>query len=61
MTRIMKNRALGMAAKRLYKGVVRPTVLCGAKTWNMREADRRKVGVLEMRCQQGMLRVWRVC
>lgn len=57
MKRVMRNRALGMAAKRLYEGEVRPTVLCGAKTWKMREANRRKVGVFEMRCQQGMLRV----
>lgn len=43
MKSVMKNRTLGMAAKRrLYVGVV---VLI-AETWNMREADRRRLDVL---------------
>ena len=58
MKSVMSNKALGMTAKRrLYEGVVVPTTLYGAETWNMREADRSRVYVFEMRCLRSMVRV----
>ncbi len=43
-----------MAAKRrVYEGVFVSTALYGAKTWNMREADRRRLNVFGMRESRG--------
>ncbi len=61
MKSVINDRALGMAAKqRIYEGVVVPTALYGAEIWNMREAVRRRLGVLEIRCLWGMLGVSRM-
>ncbi len=42
------------AKRRLYEGVVVPTVLYGAETWNMGAAERRRLNVMEMRCLRSM-------
>ncbi len=47
------------AKRRLFEGVAVLTVLYGVQTWNMREADRRRLDVFEMRCLRGMLAVSR--
>ena len=58
---IMRNRHLGMDAKRrLYEGVIVPTVLYGAETWNLREAERKSLNVFEMKCLRSMVRVTRL-
>ncbi len=41
------------AKRRLYEGVMVPTVLYGAETWNMGSAERR-LDVMEMRCLKSM-------
>ena len=52
------NRGLGIKAKKcLYEGVIEPTALCGAEARGMRNAERRKVNVLEVKC----LRSWLEC
>ena len=57
---VVKCRSLGVGAKRrLYEGVVVPTVLYGAETWNMRVEERRKLNVLEMKCLRSMIGVTR--
>ncbi len=48
------------AKRRLYEGVVVPTVLYGAETWNMGAAERRRLNVMEMRCLRSMCRVTRM-
>ena len=58
---LWKNVGLGMNAKRmLYEGIVVPTALYGAETWGLREAERRKLNVLEMGCLRSMcgLTLW---
>ena len=61
MKRIFKCRSLGMNAKRkLYEGVVVPTALYGAETWNMGAAERRRLNVMEMRCLRSMCGVTRM-
>ena len=43
MKSVMRNRYLGMKAKRrLDEGVIVPTILYGAETWNVKEEDRKK-------------------
>ncbi len=60
MKRVFKCRSLGMSAKRrLYKGVVIPTALYRAETWNMGELERRRLNVMEMRCLRSMCGVTR--
>ncbi len=57
---VLLNRALGMNAKRkLYQGVVVPTALYGTETWNVREAERNRLDVFEMRCLRCMAGVTR--
>ncbi len=47
---MFKCKSLGMSAKKkLYEGVVVPTALCGAETWNMGAAERKRLNVMEMR------------
>ena len=40
------------AKKCLYEGVIVPMELYVAKAWGMRNAERRKVNVLEMKCEK---------
>ncbi len=55
MKRVFKCKSLGMSAKRsLYEGVVVPTVLYGAETWNVGAAERKRLNVTEMRCLRSM-------
>ena len=47
---VLSNRGLGIKAmKCLYEGVIAPTTLYGAAAWGMRNTERRKVNVLEMK------------
>ena len=58
---VLSNRGLGIRAKKcLYKGVIVPTTLYGAKAWGMRGAERRKVNVLEMKCLRSLVGVSRM-
>ncbi len=53
--RVFKCRSLRMSAKRrLYEGVVVPTVLYGAETWNMGAKERGRLNVMEVRCLRSM-------
>ena len=48
---VMSNRGSGLNAnKSLYEEVIVPMALYRAKAWCMRNAQRRKVNVLEMKC-----------
>merc|ERR1712035_93331 len=50
MKSVMRNRYLGMDAKRrLYEGVIVPMVLYGAETWNVRKEERNILNVMKMR------------
>ena len=52
---VLGNRELGIKAKKcLYEGVIVPMVLYGAEAWGMRNAKRRKVNVLEMKCLRSL-------
>ncbi|WP_147453090.1 hypothetical protein [Xanthobacter tagetidis] len=55
---VMGCRSLGMDAKRaFYEGVIVPTVLYGSETWGLREAERRKLNVFEMKYLRNMVGV----
>jgi len=57
----MRNRYLGMGAKRrLYEGVVVSTALYGAETWSLKQEDRRRLDVMEMRCLRSIVGVSRM-
>ncbi len=61
MKSVLRNRALGMNAKRrLNKGVVVPIALYGAETWNVKESKRSRLDVSEMRCRRSMVGVTRM-
>ena len=61
MKRVLKCRTLRMDAKRrLYEGVVVPTALYGAETWNMSAVERKRLNVMEMRCLRSMCGVTRM-
>ena len=48
---VLSNRGLGIKAKKcLYEGIIVPMALYGAEAWGMRNAERIKVNVLEMKC-----------
>ena len=58
---LWKNGGLGMGAKKmLYEGIVVPTAMYGAEVWGLKEAERRKLDVFEMRCLRSMcgLTLW---
>ncbi len=58
---MLHNRALGMKAeRRLYEGVVIPTALYGAETWNVRESERNRLDVFETRCLGSMVGITRM-
>ena len=60
MRKILKSRSLQMNVKRkLYEGIVVPTALYGAETWNMGTAEKKRLNVLEMRCLRSMCGVTR--
>ena len=53
---------MGIKAKKcLYKGVfVIPTALYGAEAWSMRNAETRRVNILEMKCLRSLVGVSRM-
>ena len=52
--KLWENGGLRVEAKVLYEGAVVPTALYGAKTWGLREAERRKLYVFEIGCVRSM-------
>ena len=57
---VIKNRGLGMDVKRaLYEKVIVPTVTYGSELWGMKESERQKLNVFEMRCLRSMCGVTR--
>ena len=44
----------------LYEGVIVPTALYGAEAWGMRNAEGRKVNVVEIKCLRSLVAVSRV-
>ena len=47
---VLSNRQLGIKAKKCsYERVIVPKALYGAEAWGMRNAERRKVNVPEMK------------
>ena len=60
---VLSNSGLGINAKKclhVYEGVIVPTPLYGAEAWGMRNAERRKVNVLEMKCLRSLVGVSRM-
>ena len=52
---LWRDGGLGVKAKKMmYKGVVVPTAIYRAEMWNLREAERRKLDVFEMKCLRSM-------
>ena len=48
---VLSNRGLGIKAKKsIYEGVIVPTASYGAEARSLRNNERRKVNVLEMKC-----------
>ena len=61
MNGVIRNRGLGMKVKRaLYEKVIVPTVTYGSELWGMKESERRKLNVFEMRCLRSMCGVTRL-
>merc|ERR1711915_562951 len=59
--KVMKNRGLGMDVKRvLYEKVIVPTVMYGSESWGMKETERQKLNVFEMKCLRSMAGVSRL-
>lgn len=46
--------------RRLYQGVVVPTVLYGDKTWNVRQNKGKRWDVFEMKCLRSVAGVMRM-
>ena len=58
---VLSNRGLGIKTKKcLYEGVIVPMALYGAEALGMRNAERRKVNVLEMKCLRSLVGVSRM-
>ena len=58
---VLNNRGMRITAKKcLYEGVLVPTALYLAEEWGMRNAERRKVNVLEMNCLRSFVGVSRM-
>ena len=61
LTGVMKNRGLGMNVKKvLYEKLVVPTVMYGSESWGMKETERQKLNVFEMKCLRSMTGVSRL-
>ena len=57
---VIRNRGLGMNVKKvLYEKVIVPTVTYGSELWGMKEEERKKLNVFEMRCLRSMCGVSR--
>ena len=57
---ILKGRTMCWGVKKtLYQLVIVPTVTYGAETWGLRETERRRLNVFEMKCLRPMVGVTR--
>ena len=55
---VLSNRRLWIQAKKCqYERVIVPMALYGAEAWGMRNAERRKVNVLELKCLRNLVGV----
>ena len=58
MKSVLCKRGLGIKVKKCqYEEVIVPTALYRAEAWGMRNAERRKVNVLEMKCLSSLVGV----
>ena len=58
---VLRNGGLAIKAKKsLYEGIIVPTASYVAEAWGMRNAARRKVSVLEMKCLRSLVGVSRM-
>ena len=58
---VIRNRGLEMNVKRaLYEKVIVPTVTYGSELWGMKERERQRLNVFEMRCLRSMCGVSRL-
>ena len=58
---VLSNGGLGIKEKKcLYEGVIVPTAFYGAEAWGMRNAERWKVNVLEIKCLRSLVGVSRM-
>ena len=58
---VLNNRGFGIRAKKcLCEGVIVPTALYGVEAWSRRNAERRKVNVLEIKCLRSLVGVSRM-
>ena len=61
MNGVIKNRGLGMNVRRvLYEKIIVPTVTYGSELWSMKEEERQKLNVFEMKCLRSMCGVTRL-
>ena len=57
---VLKGRTMSWGVKKtLYQQVIVPKVTYDAKTWGLREAERRRLNVFEMKCLRPMVGVTR--
>ena len=55
MKSIWRVKEVGMNAKKaLYESIIVPTVLYGGEAWGLREEERKKLDVMEMKCLRSM-------
>ena len=48
---VLKSKTMSWGVKKtLYQQVIVPMVTYGAETWRLREAERRRLNVFEMKC-----------
>ena len=60
VNRVFKSRNVGLNVKKcVYERVIVLTVLYGAETWGLRESERKKLNVFEIRCLRSMIGVIR--
>ena len=60
VNRVFKGRKVVLNVKKcVYERVIVSTVLYGAETWGLRESERKKMNVFEMRCLSSMIGVTR--
>ena len=53
--KLWKNEGLGVKAEKMsHEEIVVPTALYVTETWSLREAERRKLNIFEMRCLRSM-------
>ena len=57
---VLKGRTISWWVKKtLYQQVIVPTVTYGAETWGLREAEKNRLNVFEMKCLRPMVGVTR--